>query len=834
MPEQLSEYVRKRNFDQTPEPGPVSFAEPQDRLRFVIQKHDATNLHYDFRLECDGVLLSWAVPKGPSLNPQDKRMAVHVEDHPIAYGDFEGTIPEGNYGAGTVIIWDNGDIYPELEDGTLVADRDEANRELRKQLNAGKISIVLKGKKLKGSFALVKTKQGWLLIKHHDEFASTFDILTLETSVKNRNESGRFIPPMLLKEGKVDAKGEGWHHEVKLDGIRIIAVRNFDKVQLFTRNGIDVSIPFGHITERLSRLNVETCVLDGEIVYYDQDGKPSFQKLMEIARRPQPARHAYANLELCVFDILQLNHEDLVRQPLQERLAKLEHMDVHKFPVRMLDALGDDRALAYKIATQLGFEGIVCKRLNSRYEPGTRSDQWLKIKAYESDEFCIVGFSAGNNTRSDRFGALQLAEKTEGGWRYVGGVGSGFDEQTITQIYEDLVPEITDQPCGLFEVEKAKKVTWVNPKQWVEVRYQGRLESGHLRIPIFLRRRPDMSLEEVDTGLESILRHQLEDPRPDKVLQAPNFELHVTKQDKVNWPGAKPRTKRDYLLYLLRMWETMAPHLRDRPLTLIRWPNGIAEEGVYQKHWQHAPPSYVVQKPIWSGTHGKPTEFTLCNNLNSLLWLGQMGILELHGWYSSFRQDVALPMDTSTSEETLQASVLGHPEFIVFDLDPPQKDRSGFDMCKEAALALNETLSALGLTAFVKTSGKNGLHVYVPIKRNLPYRATHAFAQQIGVHMTQTHPALFTIEWSRDKRPNKVYFDYNQNGMGRTLPVPYSARAVPGAPVSMPLEWEEVAKIQPEDFDIISVPELMQTRPDAWRTILQNPQDLTALLGGQR
>lgn len=829
----LNEYIRKRNFDLTPEPGPISFAEQRDRLRFVVQMHDATNLHWDFRLECDGVLLSWAVPKGPSLNPQDKRMAVHVEDHPLAYGDFEGTIPEGNYGAGTVILWDNGEIYPELEDGTLISDVAEANKELRKQLEAGKISVVLRGKKLKGSFALVRTKQGWLLIKHQDEFATTFDVLTLNSSVQNRNESARFVPPMLLKEGRVDANGAGWHHEVKLDGMRVIAVRNFDKVQLFTRNGIDLSTPFGHITDRLNRLPAETFVMDGEIVYYDADGKPSFQRLMEIAHRRLPARHAYANLEMCVFDLLQLNHEELTRLPLHERLARLNAMDVHSYPVRMLDALGEDRPLAYKLATQLGFEGIVCKRLESPYQVGTRSDQWLKIKAYDSDEFCIVGFSEGTNTRSSTFGALQLAEKTESGWRYVGGVGSGFDEAQIAELYADLVPEITPEPCATFEVEKAKKVTWVNPKYWVEVRFQGRLESGHLRIPIFLRRRPDLSMEEVDTSMTAVLRAQLEDPRTDKVIEADGFSLSVTKQDKVNWPGDRSRTKRQYLLYLLNMWEHMAQHLRDRPLTLIRWPGGIeASEGVYQKHWQHAPPDYVLQKPVWSDTHQKAQDFTLCNNLQTLLWLGQMGILELHGWYSSFRPDVALPADTFSSEESLQASVLNHPEFIVFDLDPPQKDRAGFDMCAEAALALHETLKALRLTAYVKTSGKNGLHVYVPIKRNLPYRATHAFAQQIGVHMTQTHPELFTIEWSKEKRPHKVYFDYNQNGMGRTLPVPYSVRAVRGAPVSMPLEWDEVGKIQPEEFDIVSVPELMQTRPDAWRNIFQNPQDLTQLLGG--
>ncbi|MBL8049534.1 MAG: DNA ligase D [Chthonomonas sp.] len=833
----LDEYVRKRNFDRTPEPTDSSFAEPAEHLRFVIQLHHATNLHYDFRLECGGVLLSWAVPKGPSLNPDDKKLAVRVEDHPLAYGDFEGAIPKDQYGGGEVIIWDTGDIYPEADDGTTELDREKGDALLAQQLKDGKISVTLRGYKLRGSFALVKTSGGpnhWLLLKHRDEFACDFDILALPGSVRSRQESARYLKPMLLQEltktiGDDVAKfgGDDWTFEIKLDGVRCIAVRNYQQVDLFTRNGANLSAAFPHLVEALRRLPAETFVLDGEIVYYDERGAPNFATLMQYINRSSAGR-SLANIEFCVFDMLQSNHESLLNLPLGERIARLDQW-AFRSPLRRMDPLPGPSDVAFKLAMQFGFEGVVGKRLSSRYQPGVRTPDWLKVKSYLSGEFVVVGYAFGERGRASSIGSLLLAEEAEDGQlRYVGSVGTGFTEEKLQELRGILDEAKIVEP--VIPCDKEKQFQAVEPRLWVEVRFMDWGPNQHLRQPVFLRERQDRMLKVEQLSRETILIDQLGSGVTETTLQYGNFQLPVTKLNKVNWPGDTPATKGMYLSYFARIWPLAQRHFAGRPLTLIRFPDGIDTPGVYQKHFQHEPPDYVQQVEIWSDTNEQATKFVMVNNLETLLWLAQMGMLELHAWYSSVQPVGKRSRDFATSRANLEQSVLNYPDFIVFDLDPPGKSVAGFEMVKEGAAFLHEVLVGIGMTPFIKTSGRSGLHVYVPIVRNLDFAATKGIAQMLATHVTQLRPDLFTIEWSKEKRPDKVYFDYNQNGRGRTLPAPYSVRAVPNAPVSMPILWEDLSLCHPGRFTIKSILNAERDLIDPWENIFQSRVDVEAVL----
>lgn len=833
----LDEYVRKRNFDRTPEPTDSSFAEPAEHLRFVIQRHHATNLHYDFRLECGGVLVSWAVPKGPSLNPEDKKLAVMVEDHPLAYGDFEGAIPQPNYGGGEVIVWDVGDMYPEYDDGTTELDREKGDKLLAQQIKDGKISVTLRGYKLKGSFAFVKTKGGpnhWLLLKHRDEFAVDFDVLALEGSVRTRHESARAVKPMLLQESERPSEGQipsfggdDWTFEIKLDGVRCIAVRNYHDVQLLSRNGASLTAAFPHITEALRKLPAETFVLDGEIVYYDESGAPNFATLMQFINRNTGAT-ATKNIEFCLFDLLQSNHSSLLQKPLAERRLELQKFTL-KHPLRAMDQLPNQSLQAFNLATRFGFEGVVAKKLSSRYSPALRSADWLKIKSYLSGEFVVVGYSLGGRGRSSTLGSLLLAhEGDDGSLKYVGSVGTGFDDAKLQELREILDQAHLPEP--IIPCEKDKAFQAVEPRLWVEVRYMDWTPNGHIRQPVFLRERQDRMLKTEQVSRESMLIEQLHGTLNETVLQYGSFQLPVTKLDKVNWPGETPATKGMYLEYFARMWPLMAQHLRGRPLTLIRFPNGINHDGIYQKHFQHEPPDYVQQVEIWSDTNDEATKFVQCQNLETLLWLAQMGMLELHSWYSTTAPVGKRPRDFATSRANLEQSVLNYPDFVVFDLDPPGKSVTGFEMVKEGAAVLHETLQGIGLNPFLKTSGRSGLHVYIPIVRNLNYAATKGIAQMLATHLTQVRPDLFTIEWAKDKRPDKVFVDFNQNGRGRTLPAPFSVRAVPNAPVSMPIFWPDLPNCHPSRFTIQSILNATETLIDPWENIFQSRVDIEAVL----
>lgn len=899
----LKKYTEKRDFSKTPEPSGGSVAGDDGPLRFCIQKHNARRLHYDVRLELDGALVSFAVPKGPSYNPDDKHLAVHVEDHPLDYANFEGVIPKGEYGGGEVIVWDEG-VYSPDDKGVLSFDnREESERRMREEMKKGKLSITFRGHKLSGSWTLVKTgghkkdqapskSEDWLMIKHRDGTErKDFDVLALDRSVKTgrtiedvregrpgnllraedvpgavrRNGVPDIKSPMAATEAPKAFKKAGWAFELKIDGIRVLAHVDRGSVLLRSRNGNDVTAKFPNLVRDLKQLPYESFVLDGEVVCYEEDGKPSFQCLLQrfllIDRVQIAAMEAKLPIEYCVFDLLYLDGWDVRGAHLESRRALLEQMNPRTANMRILDSFPEDGELLFEHATQLGFEGVVGKKLDSRYREGVRSADWIKVKHSHSDEFIVVGWNPGQGNRSSSFGALILAEQNEKGeLRYSGNVGGGFSDDMLLSVRKllDALPR-AKKPFKTA-IEGEAKVVWVEPRLVIEVKYAQRTKDGYLRFPVFLRIRPEWDIDaritveelvqEVESlpasepGLEDILE-QLRNPKEEFQIEVEGHKMKVSSASKVLWPATehhKAITKRDLLMYFARVGQFMIPHLQDRPLAFVRFPDGLGGEQFFQKHWDHRP-EFVDRVNIWSNHVGKATEYLMCNNLPTLLWLGQIAALEIHPWYSRINPnpDTKLPTNFSENETTLNESVLTYPDFMVVDLDPnirtgnekdgedPEPNRLAWEKTVEAALPLKELLDSIGLKGFLKTSGKTGLHIYIPIRRVYDYSSVRLMCETIGRHLLEQIPEILTMEWKVAKRPAKIFFDHNQNVRGKTLVSIYSPRPIPGAPVSFPISWQELEKgLYPADFRIDNVPELLAERGDLWADIFKVRQTIGA------
>lgn len=908
----LKKYHEKRDFEKTAEPSGVGDVEGVGPLRFCIQKHAARRLHYDLRLELDGVLLSWAVPKGPSYNPADKHLAVHVEDHPFDYRNFEGQIPKGEYGGGEVIVWDEGYYSPDDKGVLSFDDREEASKRMREEMKKGKLSITFRGKKLNGSWTLVKTSKDddWLLIKHRDGTErDDFDVLTLDRSVKTgrtvedvrEGKTGKIVAvesvegavkrkmplvksPMAAEETKKAFSKPGWAFELKMDGIRLIAHCDHRQVQIFSRNGNDVTAKFPSLVEQLSQLPEQSFILDGEVVCFDEDGKPSFQCLLQRFRLQGAAEIAASErthpVEYCVFDLLYLDGYDLRNVKLSDRRSLLDQMAPRTPIVRVLDSFPEDGELLYEHATAIGFEGVIGKKLDSKYREGQRSSEWLKIKQYHSEEFWVVGWTPGQGGRASKFGALILAEREGDKFTYVGNVGGGFTDDMLASVKEMLEALPTANKPFEQKIENESKAKWVEPKLLAEVRFMTRTKEGNLRFPIFLRIRPEWDLAnsaeastvEADmpetkkvkkppkvrsessegqpkaapklaaSDLDDVLR-QLDNTRDEFVIEVQGEKVKVSSPDKILWPAAGDYAsvkKRDLLKYFVRVGKYMIPHLKDRPLSIVRFPSGIEGERFFQKHQDKGVPEFVEKVPIYSSHNDRSTEYMLCNNLPSLLWLAQMATLEIHPWYSRVNPgpDTKFPTDFSSGEEALDASVLNYPDFMVIDLDPnirtgnekegddPEPNRPAWDMTVEAALVLKEVMDGIGLQGFLKTSGKTGLHVYVPIKRVYDFQTVRLLCETIGRHMLELAPKIITMEWKVAKRPEKIFFDHNQNVRGKTLVGLYSPRPIPGAPVSFPITWKELTSIYPSDFRIDNVPDILADRGDLWEDIFEHRQTI--------
>ena len=891
----LSEYSAKRAFDVTPEPAPKVADSGSGPLLFVVQQHSARRLHYDFRLECDGVLKSWAVPKGPSLDRNDKRLAVMTEDHPYDYGSFEGVIPQGQYGAGEVIVWDCG-VYSPDEDGTWFHDRAAAEERIRDGLAKGKLSVLLRGEKLKGSFALVRTKDAktWLLIKHRDRFVSDVDITQQDRSVlsgaavadlkivpAHRIPAAELVPsgdvvsmpktlqPMLAEIGDAPFNDAAWMWEPKLDGYRVLAFVEDGRVRLSSRRGVELAGAFPQLVAELVKQDANGMILDGELVAFDAGGKPSFNAMQNRVQLKTEREIAAADRKAPVvfycFDLLYFAGIDLRRAVYRDRRRYLAQCLLPSPLVQLVHAQDDGIAL-HAAAIASGLEGVIGKRKDSRYEAGRRSGSWLKIKPTHSADFVIGGYTRGKGSRAS-LGSLLVGYWDRGKLHYASHVGSGFNDRSLADVKARLDTLRIDQCPFAEKPEVNAPVTWVEPKLVAEIEFHQWTEDGSLRAPVFLRLRDDVDPKRVrrveatmthaadssasDDPIDAIVE-QLESKKAAFTLTVGKHAIRLTHLDRVYWPAdpslQQPAlTKRDLLRYLAQVSPYMLPHLADRPLTMIRMPDGIEKQRFFQKHWDQKKPDFVDTITVFSEHRDESHDYLVCSNLPTLLWLAQSGTLEFHVWHSRARvgpDAISKSTDYATSAESLEDSVLNYPDFVVFDIDPyiysgkekagdePELNNVAFEKGKEVAFWLRELLKTMSLDAIVKTSGKTGLHVFVPIKRTIDFDAARHVSELVGRHLMRLHPKDITMEWSVPKRTGKIFMDYNMNVRGKTLNVAYSPRGAAGGPVSMPLTWEELAKAHPLDFRLTNAIQRLAKTGDRWKDALTRKQDLEKALEG--
>ena len=914
----LDEYEAKRDFARTPEPPPKASPEPSagGPLTFVVQQHRATRMHYDLRLEVAGAMPSWPVPRGPSLDPAERRLAIQTEDHPLGYASFEGVIPRGEYGAGEVIVWDNGTYSPD-EDGALsFHDRAEAEARVLDGIERGKLSVTFRGRKLKGSWALVRTsaeERSWLLLKHRDDAADpSRDLVAEDSSVisgltiadlqagRLPDPARRGTPPDLAALSRVErvellrtlapmqaALADGpfdspeWLFEPKLDGIRALAFIEDGAVTLRSRRGLDVTAQYPALVKAIAAQPVTSAIFDGEIVALDERGAPSFERLQQRMNLGGEGDIARADAALPVlffpFDLLYLDGFDLRRTPLAERievLARVLRPGPLLQPVQSFEA---DGVAAYEAAVALGFEGVVAKRRDGAYLDGRRSRQWLKVKARRSGDFVVGGWREGEGARAGSFGALLLgAYDEDGALRYVGRVGSGFSDRALEELRPRLDALAAEADPFADAPPEPGRLTFVRPDLVAEVEFANWTGDGRLRAPVFLRLRDDKPPSEVlredaaavaapsvasrateeheaaagaGAAVDSVLE-QLGREGERTHLEVGGVELAVTNLDKVLWPETAEQralTKRDLLHYLATVSPWLLPHLRDRPLTLTRYPNGIEGGSFYQKHYDRPPP-FVETITVYTDSAGGDQQAILCNNLPTLLWLGQLADLELHVSLArvSPQPDAGhLGASFSGSKAQVEASLLNYPDFVLFDLDPyiyagtervgdePELNRRAFTKAVEVARGLKELLDAASLSSFVKTSGATGLHICVPVLRQFDYAAVRSVAETFGGFLQRAHPRDVTLEWSVDKRGGKIFVDVNQNARIKNLAAAFSPRPKPGAPVSMPLRWDELDDVYPTDFTILTAPARIAEVGDPWADILSHKHDLAALLGAE-
>jgi bifunctional non-homologous end joining protein LigD len=844
----LSTYRAKRSPDRTPEPF-GGFESGPGKL-FVVHKHAARRLHFDLRLEMEGVLRSWAVPKGPSYDTHEKRLAVHVEDHPLEYGDFEGKIPEGNYGAGAVIVWDRGEWVP-LEDPF-------------EGLKKGKLLFDLKGYKLRGRWTLVKIKKSekdWLLIKERDEWATTepaplpeesvLSGLTVEELSAGHTPTGRItaeldrlkapvraVDPAKVELMLAEPRNEpfskpGWVFEPKLDGYRVIATHDGGSAALRSRNGNDLTATFPEVARAVKALPVPRVVLDGELVIPDAQGRPSFQALQKRARlsRAIDVRHAAAQSPAVfyAFDLLGFEDRDLRALPLTERKQILRMLLPPLGAIRFVDHFEQDGTALMQHVTALGLEGIVGKKADSPYKGG-RSPHWVKVRAEQTADFVVVGFTSPKGTRGG-FGALQLADWVDGELVYAGRAGSGFSEKQLGQVRK-MLEETTRKtpPCngprpldgereaGSGKGQKLpaqrpipdiKDTTWVEPTLVCEVQFKEWTEEGLLRQPVFLRFRDDKAPEDClrQGALAAGAPEAADDPPAPHVVKSPEVALSNLK--KVFWPKEK-YTKGDLIEYYRGISPWLLPYLKDRPLVLTRFPDGIEGKSFYQKDAPDFTPDWIRTVPIWSEDTQRTLNYFVCDNLETLLYVANMGSIPLHIWAS-------------------RADSLELPDWCIIDLDPKG---APFTDVVEVALSLHRLCEALELPHFVKTSGSSGIHVLIPLAQLCTFDQSRTLGELLARVVVAELPEISTIIRPVKGREGKVYLDYLQNRTGQLIAAPFSARPLPGAPVSMPLEWKEVnKKLEISAHTIVTAPKRMdKLGHDPVRPVLDVRPDLPAVL----
>jgi bifunctional non-homologous end joining protein LigD len=902
----LVEYKKKRSFKKTPEP--TGGKGSRTALHFVVQKHAASRLHYDFRLEMDGVLKSWAVPKGPSLNPANKRLAMLVEDHPFDYKDFEGIIPEGNYGAGTVIIWDRG-TYEPLE---TTKTKSAGEKLLLKGLHSGSLKFRLHGEKLQGEFILVKTPgradNAWLLIKHRDEFATDDDITSEDRSVRSgktleelsadqdaeewksnqasvkprkaqaakkksavkkkilkdpvaksdglphsalaaqalkgltAHKTAPFpenVAPMLATLADKPVDKPGWLYEIKWDGFRAISYLRQNDVDIRSRNNKKFNEKFYPVRQALEEWNI-SAVVDGEIIVMNEKGYPDFNALQTWRSE------ADGELVYYLFDILWYNGVDLTNIPLSERRDALKKIIPASGSVRLSENFDVSGSELVALVAKMGLEGILAKKETSFYLPGQRTKDWLKIKAIKQQEVIIGGYTRNENS-SRLFSALLLGLYGNGAFEFIGPVGTGFTTGMQKDILKKLKP-LETQKCPFAQAPDYNKpsrfrpnppkaeVTWVRPELVAEVNYRTVASDGTFRHPSFKGLREDKDAKDVireepvsaeqaayeNSGKDKPLiatppkvngRKSLLNPADEtQVRKIDGYDLKFTNLSKVFWPDLNV-TKRDMINYYYQVIPYMLPYMKDRPQTLNRFPNGIQGKSFYQKDVSGKVPSWIQTHQYYSEADAREKHFLVITNEASILYVASLGCIEINPWSS-------------------RSQTPGHPDWCIIDLDP---DKNTFDQVIEAARVTKEILDGMGVPSYCKTSGSTGLHIYIPLGALYTYEESKEFGRAIARRVQEEIPGYTSIERLTSNRKGKMYIDFLQNRPQATVAGPYSLRPKPGAPVSMPLHWDEVRKgLKITDFNIRNSIARLKETGDLFEGVLGKGIDIPKALARLR
>ncbi|HEY9004579.1 MAG TPA: DNA ligase D [Ohtaekwangia sp.] len=895
----LTTYKKKRSFSRTPEP--TGGKADTEVLRFVVQKHAASHLHYDFRLEMGGVLKSWAVPKGPSMDPDVKRLAMMVEDHPFDYRNFEGVIPEGNYGAGTVIVWDEGIYHADDE----FPDKKSEDKALLRQWHAGKISFILQGKKLKGAFALVKAssrgENSWLLMKLKDKYADKEDILLKDRSVISRKtlEQVKAAPQRIYGQKSVAAKTPrkkekaahtvkktarktssapharkeepasddassatsilqsapkkkfytnlvpmlatlvdkpidqpGWLYEIKWDGYRAVAFIHEGVVELKSRNDKSFNKKFYPLYHALEEWNINA-IVDGEIVVIGENGQSDFGALQNWRSE------ADGDLVYYLFDVVWLNGKDLCNVPLEQRRAVLQSIAPGNGMIRVSESFDVTAKEFYAAATQMGLEGMMAKKADSLYISGTRTTEWLKIKANKRQEVVIGGYTQNENS-GKAFSSLLVGVYEGNDFVYTGKIGTGFTQKQQQEMMQQFKPLVVkkhpftrlpdyNKPSRFNPRPAQATATWLKPELVCEVSYTEITSDGVMRHPSFEGMRVDKKAHDVTREnaipAEEVVgkdvrkakskfveaharreRSTLLNPTDEtQVREVDGHSIKFTNLSKLYWPDEKV-TKRDMLNYYYQVAPYILPYLKDRPQSLNRFPNGIKSKSFYQKDVTGKVPDWVSTYLYHSSDEIEVDKhFMIPKSEADVLLMASMGCIEMNPWSSR--------VDTPD-----------YPDWCIIDLDP---DKNSFDQVIIAAQVTHQLLDSIGIPSYCKTSGSTGLHIYIPLGARYTYEQSKEFARVLVTHVHKEIPTFTSIERIVSNRKGKMYLDFLQNRPKATLAAPYSLRPKPGATVSMPLHWDEVKKgLKMTDFTIFNAVGRIRETGDLFKPVLGKGIDL--------
>jgi bifunctional non-homologous end joining protein LigD len=857
----LKEYRTKRSFERTPEP--KGSVRPRGDRIFVIQKHAATRLHYDLRLEVDGVLKSWAVPKGPSLNPGDKRLAVQVEDHPFEYRNFEGSIPKGQYGGGEVIIWDQGTYAPE---GDMSA---------QDQLARGDLKFQLHGEKLQGSFVLVRlkkehSKNEWLLIKHRDSFAdpdwdaeqhaqSVVTGRTLEDIAEGRSSAStpgltaasqitgavkapmpqmpKGVPVTLAQIKERPFSDPNWVFEIKWDGVRAIAQIEEGQATLWSRSGRNITAEYPEFQDLAKHFRAANAIVDGEIATLDKDGRSDFHKLQNRlgAQNPSPQLMQSVPVNYYVFDLLYANGFDLRGSPLVERKELLKHVLIADDKVRYSEHIAEKGEALFEAAREKGLEGIIAKLSDSPYS-GTRTASWVKLKIIKELDAAVAGYTAGRGSRK-YFGALVLGLYDKRELKFIGSVGTGFDEERQESLFERLQELRTPHSVFRDPPKLREAIQWVKPELVVRVKYGNWTDETHLRMPVFLSLREDRTARECtfaaalptqtpeqpkasskpragQSGRSSASRDVERELRTGKSesldLESDGQRLHLTHLNKIFFPQVSLK-KRDLLAYYYRMAKYILPFVKDRPLVLRRYPDGVDGKAFFQKEAPSYVPDWIDTATVHSEERGGDMKYIVANNRAALLYLTNLGCIDHNPWSS-------------------RAETQDFPDYVFFDLDPTPE--TPFSAVLQIARDIYALLKSIRLQCFLKTSGASGFHIFVPLEARYTYEQTRTFAEVVGRLVGEDNPKLVTFERTVQKRPKgRILIDALQNARGKPLASAYSVRAFPKATISAPLSPEELRNsVSPDKWNVKTFDARLRDVGDLWRDFWAKRQTLDRAL----